>query len=106
MNFKKFFNKIGGRHLLELIPLIVFINIFPFLNGGESNLAKVIFLEFPLFYLPVVLMRKRKVHQSFRSYLIGWGIFLTALLVSTIFSVSLNLSVPKLFEYLGFFTYF
>lgn len=95
-----------NRHILELIPLLFILSLLPFLDGGESELAKLIFLAFPLAYLPVLFLGKRTAHRSFRLIFWAWMALLFVVLVSTFTSISLSFSVPALFELVGVFFYF
>ena len=103
MKIKRF---LFDRHTLELVPLVFILSLLPLLHGGESDVAKIIFLAFPLFYLPILLRRKRKVHRSFRMIFQIWIAFLLVNFISTGLSISLSFSVPQFIELLGVFLYF
>lgn len=91
---------------MELFPLLVVVSLLPFLSGGESELSKLIFFIFPIFYLPIFFLRKRKVSKSFFPVIGAWAVFVLVNLVSTISSISLNYSLPVFIEVLGIFSYF
>jgi tetratricopeptide (TPR) repeat protein/O-antigen ligase len=103
MKIKRLF---ANRHTLELVILTFVLSLLPILNGGESNLAKIIFLTFPLFYIPFLFSRKRATYRFFQLIFWLWIIFLLISLVSTINSISLTLSVPAFIKLLGVFLWF
>lgn len=95
-----------NKHSLEFIPLVFILSLLPFLHGGVSGLAKGMFLAFPILYLPVIIRRHRSVTHSFYLVISAWILFLSMNFLSSLSSISLSLSLPKLFELLGFFLYF
>lgn len=103
---KRFWRLISNRRFWELAPILSVVFLLPFLHGGESEFARVIFLAFPIFYLPILFWRKRKVGKGFMPIFWAWLVFLGVNLVSTIFSASIALSVPQFMELLGVFVYF
>ena len=94
------------RRFWELTPLFLMVFALPFLHGGETELARIIFLVFPIFYLPILFWRKRKVGREFMLIFWAWLAFLGANLISTIFSASIALSAPQFMELVGVFIYF
>ena len=97
---------LSDNRSVEIIPLLIIISLLPFLQGGESLLSKAIFLGFPLFYLPILFRRKRKVTHSFRPIFLAWSAFLSVALISMLFSISRSFSLPSFFGLSGVFIYF
>ena len=108
--YKSFLMKLRSvlrnQHLLELLPLLFISSLLPFLYGGESLIAEVVFLAFPLMYAPILFWRRRKVGFHFRPVFWAWVGLLFFTLVSTVTSISLTLSLPSFFLLLGVFLYF
>jgi hypothetical protein len=103
---KKIAKTFKDTHTVELLLLILILSLFTFLHGGEIFPAKVIFLAFPILYLPTLLVRRRHLYRSHMIIFFAWLIFLFVSFLSTISSISLALSVPEFFELLSIFLYF
>jgi O-antigen ligase len=92
--------------LLEVAPLIVILSLLPFFHDLSIPIPHIIFFSFPFFYLPIILFRKRQVPNTIAIIMKAWYFLIFVQFISLFFSASITLSIPPLFETIGYFTYF
>lgn len=90
----------------ELFPLVLIVSVLPLFHGGESELARIVFWSFPIFYMPMLTYRKRKLVKGFKYIFWVWVVYLIVNSASIPLSASIALSVPQFMKLVGMLVYF